>query len=74
MMMSRQNMSELPAFVLELLLDDRRLGCVDARGRSRVVVVDQHAIVILAADELMHVEVGHLTIFLLATSRVTVNG
>src|SRR5262245_6687492 len=53
MMMSGQYMRKVPALVFELLLDHRPIGGIDARRRTRLVIVNENAIIVLPADELM---------------------
>ena len=61
MMMGGENMGELPALGLELAFDGGGIGRIDRGGGTAAAVVDQNAVIVVPADEMMHIEMRHRT-------------
>lgn len=55
----RQNMCQVPAALGQLPVDFRRIRRIDGGGFPALVIVQQNAIIVGAADELMNIETGH---------------
>ena len=54
-----QNMCQVPAALGQLPVDFRRIRRIDGGGFPALVIVQQNAIIVGAADELMNIETGH---------------
>jgi hypothetical protein len=57
--MGGENVGELPATAGELPFDLRRIRCVDGGGKAGLVVMQEYAIIVRAADERVECEMSH---------------
>jgi hypothetical protein len=55
----RQNMGELPAPLFQVVGNGTGVRCVDGYSGAGDSVVDKHAIIVVAADELVNIKMGH---------------
>ena len=59
MVMGGQDMCQMPAAFVQLPLDFHRVRRIDRGCFPALVIVQQNAIIVGAADELMDLETGH---------------
>jgi hypothetical protein len=70
MVMRVEDVSEPPAKAGELPLDFRRIGRIDRGGEAGLLVMQEQAIIVRTADELMESEMNHEGVETFFTIRV----